>query len=102
MSAPMKKHRISLVRYVSHGSKKQEKNIPWREAFKKGIQEFSEAGLLLRGARYKAELTQKALADQIHVKTHHISEMEHGKRPIGKTMAKRLAGVFKMDYRIFL
>lgn len=102
MSAPMKKHRINPARYVSPNSKKHEKNIPWREAFKEGIKEFSEVGLLLRGARYKAELTQKALADQIHVKTHHISEMEHGKRPIGKSMAKRLANVFKMDYRIFL
>ncbi len=31
----------------------------------------------------------------------HISEMEHGKRPIGKEMARRLAKVLKVNYRVF-
>jgi len=33
---------------------------------------------------------------------HHISEMENGKRPIGKETAKKLAAVLNGDYRIFL
>lgn len=49
-----------------------------------GIEKFSEAGLMPRGSRYKAELTQKELAEKLGVKPHHISEMENGKRPIGK------------------
>jgi plasmid maintenance system antidote protein VapI len=57
---------------------------------------------MLKGRRYKAGLTQKALAEQIGVKPHHISEMEHEKRPIGKNMAQRLAKIFGVDYRIFL
>jgi len=32
----------------------------------------------------------------------HISEMEHGKRPIGKETARRLAKALKCDYRVFL
>jgi plasmid maintenance system antidote protein VapI len=36
------------------------------------------------------------------VKATHISEMERGKRPIGKDMAKRLAKVFKVNYKVFL
>jgi len=28
--------------------------------------------------------------------------MEHGKRPIGKDMAKRLAKALKVNYRVFL
>jgi plasmid maintenance system antidote protein VapI len=32
----------------------------------------------------------------------HISEMEHGRRPIGKEMARRLAKLLKVDYRVFL
>jgi len=28
--------------------------------------------------------------------------MEHGKRPIGKEMAKRLAKILKVNYRVFL
>jgi plasmid maintenance system antidote protein VapI len=31
-----------------------------------------------------------------------ISQMEHGKRPIGKQIAKRIAEFFKTDYHLFL
>jgi plasmid maintenance system antidote protein VapI len=47
-------------------------------------------------------LTQAQLAEKIGVKRHHISEMESGKRPIGKDMAKRLADVLHTDYKVFL
>jgi transcriptional regulator with XRE-family HTH domain len=47
-------------------------------------------------------MSQKELADQIGVKQVHISQMENEKRPIGKAMAKRLAKVLNVDYRIFL
>lgn len=57
---------------------------------------------MLRGGRHKAGLTQKALADQIGVKPHHISEIEHGKRVIGKNMAHNLAKALEIDYRLFL
>lgn len=77
-------------------------SIPWRQAAKENIEKFGESGLALRGSRYKEEMTQKELADAIGVRPHHISEMENGKRPIGKEMAKRLAEVFKVNYRIFL
>ncbi len=80
----------------------EEKSVSWREAFQEGIEMFSEIGLMLKGVRHKAGLTQKALADQIGVKPHHISEMEHGKRPIGKNMAHRLAKILGVDYRVFL
>lgn len=91
---PISRKRSSVI--------KQEFSTPWREAFKDGIEEFSEIGLMLRGCRYKADLTQKELAEKIGVKTHHISEMEHGKRTIGKQMAHRLATAFDVDYRLFL
>ncbi|MEJ0062690.1 MAG: helix-turn-helix transcriptional regulator [Alphaproteobacteria bacterium] len=57
---------------------------------------------VLRGSRYKAELTQKELAARLGIRQHHLSEMENGKRPIGKQMAKRLAEVLKSDYRHFI
>lgn len=84
--------------------KKGESNsfIPWREVYKEEIEAFSEGGLMLRGSRSKESITQKELAEQIGVSQHHISEMENGRRPIGKEMAKRFAAFFKTDYRIFL
>jgi addiction module HigA family antidote len=57
---------------------------------------------MLRGNRHQMELTQKELADALEVSQNHISEMENGKRPIGKQMALRLGRFFKTDYRKFL
>jgi len=79
-----------------------EKVIPWREAFKENIEKDTEPGLALQGIRAREGLTQKELAEMLGIKTHHISEMEHGKRPIGKTMAHRLAKALHAGYRIFL
>lgn len=60
------------------------------------------SGSAIRGLRYREELTQAQLAEKIGVKRHHISEMEHGKRPIGKEMAKLLAHALHTDYKLFL
>lgn len=101
MSVHTRKRHINQSHYVAPFSE-HETSVPWREAFKDGIEGFSEAGLMLRGSRYKADLTQKELAKKIGVKTHHISEMEHGKRTIGKQMAHRLASALNVDYHVFL
>lgn len=59
-------------------------------------------GDTLKGARLMHELTQAKLAAMIGVKASHISEMEKGKRPIGKEMAKRLAKALSTSYQVFL
>ena len=82
--------------------KKPEKSIPWRKVAKENIDKYTEAGVALRGARYREEMTQQELADAIGVRAHHISEMEHGKRSIGKGMARRLAEVLNVSYKVFL
>lgn len=56
----------------------------------------------LAGLRYREDYTQKELGDMIGVDQANVSKMERGLRPIGKNMAKKLAKVFKVDYRIFL
>ena len=81
---------------------KKADNVSWREAAKRDIRKHSEGGQMLRGSRFKEEITQKELAKAIGVSQHHISEMENGKRPIGKEMAHRFADFFKVDYRLFL
>ncbi|MEW5803561.1 MAG: helix-turn-helix transcriptional regulator [bacterium] len=82
---------------ASYGAEEVVESIPWEEAFP----EYS-ASVALRGARHKESLTQKELAKLIGVSQHHISEMESGKRPIGKDMAKKLAHVLHISYRVFL
>lgn len=86
----------------SQHTKKAEKSVPWRKAAKENIEKFTEVGLAVRGARFRAEMTQQQLADVIGVRAHHISEMEHGKRTIGKEMAHRLAKALNVNYKVFL
>ncbi len=91
-----------IKRTKSYVESKIEKNIPWREAAKKDIRNHSEGGQMLRASRFKSEITQAELANILNVSQHHISEMENGKRPIGKEMAKRLGEAFNVNYKLFL
>lgn len=59
-------------------------------------------GTYLKGIRYRDELTQVQLADATGIARRHLSEMENGKRTIGKENAKKLAAVLHVDYRMFL
>ena len=59
-------------------------------------------GVYLRGIRYREELTQLQLAELTGIPRRHISEMESGKRQIGKERAKKLAAALHADYRVFL
>ena len=102
MSVHMKAHRTKRAIKSKAKTLRQERNISWRVAAEGDIEKYSEPGLMLRGSRYKAELTQKQLAEAIGISSHHISEMENGKRAIGKAMAKRFAEFFKSSYRVFL
>jgi ribosome-binding protein aMBF1 (putative translation factor) len=74
--------------------------VPWREAFPDLAK--NEHGTVLRGARFKEELTQTQLAERVGIPQRHISEMENGKRPIGKEMAKRLGKALNIGYKVFL
>jgi len=83
---------------ASYGAIAEEpESVPWEEVYP----DFN-GSVALRGARKREGLTQKDLAALVGVSQTHISEMEHGKRPIGKDMARRLAKVLKADYRVFL
>jgi plasmid maintenance system antidote protein VapI len=87
---------------MSVHTRTRHKSTPWREVFKKELKKYGEAGLMLCGSRYKAGLTQKELAHALGISQNHITEMENGKRSVGKVMALRLAKFFKTNYRKFL
>jgi DNA-binding XRE family transcriptional regulator len=70
-------------------------------------EEFSPYGIgqqeaVLRVLRLREGLTQKRLAELSGIPQHQISEMENGKRSIGKERAKRLAEALHCDYRQLL
>lgn len=79
-----------------------EESTPWREVFKKEINDSSEAAIVLRASRTKAGLTQKELAKKLKTSQPNIAALENGSRSIGKELAKKLSKIFNTDYRVFL
>ena len=63
---------------------------------------YKTPGYYLRVYRTRSDLTQKELAKRLGVMQHHLSEMENNKRPIGKTLAKKLSEELHCDYHKFL
>ena len=114
----MKKHPINNVElsFIGPADKKQDaidclkklgfidisENVPWRQCECFAQFKENESGTVLKGARQKENLTQKQLSELTGIPQRHISEMENGKRPIGKKNAKKFAEVLKIDYRVFL
>ena len=76
-------------------------SVPWREAYSECSEE-QLIGKALAGARYREGMTQVQLAQKTGIPQRHISEMEHGKRTIGKKNAKLFAKALNTDYRVFL
>jgi ribosome-binding protein aMBF1 (putative translation factor) len=91
----------AIERMKSLGFVDASDSVPWREAYP----EYSEGQLVgkaLAGARYREGLTQTQLSELTGIPQRHISEMETGKRSIGKEMAKRLGKALNISYKIFL
>ncbi len=72
------------------------------EAKQRHGKDYRTPGYYLRLYRLRAELTQVQLAKKTGMLQHHLSEMEHNKRPIGKAAAQKLAKVLKCDYHKLL
>lgn len=75
---------------------------PWREVLNELRPADNIPSAILRGSRVKEELTQVQLSEMTGIPRRHISEMEHGKRTIGKETARKLGKALNCDYRVFL
>ncbi len=113
MREPMKEHPIEEARFRGHPTTiarlrelardlgvEELDTIPANEVFPELT--INRAGAALRGLRYREDLTQAQLAARTGIPQRHISEMETGKRGIGKDNARKLAAVLNADYRLFL
>ena len=72
------------------------------EVFKNLDKKHGKTGITIRGLRIRDGLTQKELAHKLNIHQTHISQIENGKRIVGKNLAQKLAKVFRTDYRLFL
>lgn len=79
-----------------------EASITLEDFFRKHFAGQTEAAVSLRGLRTRENMSQVKLAELTGIPQRHISEMENGKRSIGKERAKKLAKVLNADYRTFL
>ena len=80
----------------------EEQAISVADYYKQSYEDFPKWAVLLSGLRNREGLTQSQLGEMLGVVQYHISRIERGKRTIGKALAKKLAALFKTDYRIFL
>jgi DNA-binding XRE family transcriptional regulator len=80
----------------------EEGSISLDEFFVKYFPGETETAVCLRGSRTREGITQKQLSDLTGIPQRHISEIETGKRTIGKETARKLATALNVDYRVFL
>jgi len=89
-----------LQKYADALEASDERSYSIAEVFPEYI--GKEQQVALRAYRNREGLTQKQLSELTGIPQHHISEMENGKRTIGKERAKKLAEQLKCDYRQLL
>jgi ribosome-binding protein aMBF1 (putative translation factor) len=73
-----------------------EETTPWEVLAKDRIEKYKKAGLVLRGARYRENISQVKLAKMSGVSQNEISKIENGKRTVGEKVAKKLAKPLRM------
>lgn len=79
-----------------------EEAIPWETVAADRIEKYKKSGLVLRGARLREGVSQKKLSELSGVSQDNISKIEHGKRPVGEKVAKRLGEALHFDYHLLL
>ena len=79
-----------------------EGSLSSEDFFNKYFPGESKPCVVLRGARGREGMTQQQLAEHTGIPQRHISEMENGKRGIGKDNALKLAKALHTDYRLFM
>lgn len=80
----------------------EEDSVHWTEVAKEAIAKYKQAGMVLRGARFREDMSQKELAKRSGVSQENISRIESGKRSIGEKVAKKLAKPLKINYTLLL
>ena len=85
-----------LNKYAEHNS------VDWTVIAKDSIEKHKQAGMVLRGARFREGMSQKELARLSGVSQDNISRIENGKRKVGEKVAKKLATPLQIDYMLLL
>jgi|SaaInlStandDraft_3_1057020.scaffolds.fasta_scaffold05359_2 DNA-binding XRE family transcriptional regulator len=76
--------------------------VPSEKVFRDLDKKYGKVGVTIKGFRVRDGLTQLELANKLHIHQVHVSQIENGKRTVGKKLAQKLAKIFRTDYRLFL
>lgn len=95
-------HQKELEKVLEKYSEDDDTPVAWEILAKDRIEKYKKSGLVLRGMRYREGLSQKHLAEISGITQNEISNIENGKRTVGKKVAEKLAKVLNFDYRMLL
>ena len=76
--------------------------VAWEKLAKDRIAKYKKSGLVLRGMRYRENMSHIALVKKSGVSQNEISNIENGKRTVGKKIAMKLAKALNFDYRLLI
>ena len=93
---------LKLFSFLQSLQSYKDEIIPADEVFKNLDKKYGKTGAVIRGLRVRDGFTQEDLAQKLDIHQTHISQIENGKRVVGKNLAQKLAKVFRTDYRLFL
>ncbi|MAD98832.1 MAG: transcriptional regulator [Flavobacteriaceae bacterium] len=96
------KAKADQVLKIVKGYEEVNDSLPWREVLKDELEETSESAVALKGFRLREGMSQSELSEKSGVNQSHISEMERGKRPIGKISAQKLAKALNTSFKNLL
>lgn len=78
------------------------KMIPADKVFAALDKKYSKVGNILAGFRLRDNLTQAELAKEVGTSQPVIAAIENGSRKVGKSLAYKLATVFKTNFQVFV
>jgi len=93
---------VTKKRVKRNKRNKTENLVNIKTLFENLEKQYTKAGVLLKGLRLREGLTQVSFAKKIHVTQANLSNMENGRRQVGKIIAKRIEKIFGINYRYFL
>jgi len=91
-----------LEALLNQYSESEEGFVDWTVVASSDIAKYGQARIVLRGARFRENMSQKELAKQSGVSQDNISRIENGRRSVGEKVAKKLAKPLKINYKLLL
>jgi len=72
------------------------------QVFKEIDKKYGRIGAVIRGYRYRDDMTQAQLATMLGITKNNVSQMEYSKFKIDKKMAQKLADIFRTKSNMFI